>query len=239
MHTSLNGEFSNGQSSHWPAFVLPILIGIGQRLFRVLLVSLFFNLQVPMFAGAASTDEQIAAIKAQMNDAIFKVQDIVNQPVTQLKRTPGMIVGYYPFWFHPGAIKPDFNKVDVRTTQKFDYDKFQYITSDSNPGVVFRGPDVEFNPMTKYFYTDRLVPKKKLTEAEMLEINRLYRIIGHCEQQLNESQNPEPTSQESDSPLENIQRLVTTHKPVVVGSMTALVVILLLVRKMQLWQAED
>jgi hypothetical protein len=38
--------------------------------------------------------------------------------------------------------------------------------------------------MTKYFYEDRSLPKKKLTEAEMLEINRLYRVIGQCEQQL-------------------------------------------------------
>jgi len=49
--------------------------------------------------------------------------------------------------------------------------------------------------MTKYFFTDRLVPKKRLTEAEMLEINRLYRIIGHGERQLDELQNPNRCSQ--------------------------------------------
>ena len=38
--------------------------------------------------------------------------------------------------------------------------------------------------MTKYFYTDRSVPKKKLTEEEMLEINRLYRIIGQDQDRL-------------------------------------------------------
>jgi hypothetical protein len=38
--------------------------------------------------------------------------------------------------------------------------------------------------MTKYFYIDRSLPKKKLTEAEMLEINKLYRVIGACEEQL-------------------------------------------------------
>jgi hypothetical protein len=161
-----------------------------------------------------------------MDDAIFQVQHIVNQPVTQLKRTPDMIVGDYPGWFHPGAIKPNFNTVDVRTTQKFDYDQFPYVTSTLNPGVMFIGHDLEFNSMTKYFITDRSVPKKKLTEAEMLEINRLYRIIGHCEQQLDELQNPEP-------PLAKIHRLIAEHKPVVVGSMAALVVMLLLVRKRQ------
>jgi len=204
--------FSNGRTS-----LLPVIF----------LLALFLNLSGALPAVASSTDEQIAALKSQMNDAIFKVQDIVNQPVTQLKRTPDMRVGFYsPGWFHPGADKPDFNTVDVRTTQKFDYDEHQYVTSDLNPGVVFLGHELEFNSMTKYFITDRTVPKKKLTEAEMVEINRLYRIIGHCEQQLNELQNPEPLPTK-------IQRLVGEHKPVAVGSMAAVVVILLLLRKRQ------
>ena len=38
--------------------------------------------------------------------------------------------------------------------------------------------------MTKYFYEDRSLPKKKLTGEEMLEINRLYRVIGRCKEQL-------------------------------------------------------
>ncbi len=94
--------------------------------------------------GAAS------GLKAEMDDAIARVREIVNQPVTVLTRTPEMETATYsPGWFHEGAEKPDFNKV-----------------------------------MTKYFYTDRSVPKKKLTEVEMLEINRLYRIIGHDEEEL-------------------------------------------------------
>jgi len=50
--------------------------------------------------------------------------------------------------------------------------------------VVFPGSQVEFNAMTKYFYEDRTLPKKRLTEAEMLDVNRLYRIIGRCEKML-------------------------------------------------------
>ena len=91
---------------------------------------------------------------------------------------------YRPGWFHDGAIKPDFNNVDVRASRETSYDKNQYVTSDLNPGVVFLAAELEFNPMTKYFYTDRSLPKKKLPEAKMLEINRLYRIIGRCEQEL-------------------------------------------------------
>lgn len=209
---------------------LPVVSSLSRIRFRrgsFFLFTLFLSLSGSLRADASSTDEQIAAVKAQKNDAIFKVQDIVNQPVTQLKRMPGMDVAVYsPGWFHPGAETPDFNTVDVRTTQQFVYDGHQYVSSDLNPGVVFLGHELEFNSMTKYFITDRSVPKKKLTEAEMVEINRLYRIIGHCEQQLNELQNPEP-------PLTKIQRLVGEHKPVVVGCLAVVVIVLLLLRKSQ------
>jgi hypothetical protein len=142
-------------------------------------------------APPLSPEAQIAALKTEKNNAVFQVQHIVNQPVTRLKRTPNMVVSTYsPGWFHPGAGKPDFNTVDVRKTQELSYADNQYVTSDLNPGVVFLGHELEFNRMTKYFITDRSVPKKKLTEAEMLEINRLYRIIGHCNQQLDELLKP-------------------------------------------------
>ena len=191
-----------------------------------LLLALCLCLSGGLRADASSTDDQIAAVKAQMDDAIFKVQDIVNQPATQLKRTSSMVdIGFYPGWFHPGATKPNFNTVDVRTTQQFPYVN-QYVTSDLNPGVVFLGSELEFNSMTKYFITDRSVPKKKLTEAEMVEINRLYRIIGHCEDQLDDLQHPDP-------PWAKTQRLVATHKPVVVGCLAAVVVMLLFLRKRQ------
>lgn len=134
---------------------------------------------------SATTQPQRTAVEAEMKSAIEAVQRIVNQPVARFMRTPEMKVSTYrPGWFHPGAIKPDFNNVDVRRTRETSYDGKEYVTSDLNPDVVFHGDDLEFNSMTKYFYTDRTIPKKKLTEAEMLEINRLYRIIGRCEQEL-------------------------------------------------------
>lgn len=197
------------------------------RVFQMLRTALFFLvlITVSTLAGAATRDEQIAAAKAEMNSAIFRVQDIVNQPVTHLKRTPDMDVAEFsPGWFHPGAIKPDFNTVDVRKTQQLDYEGHQYVTSDLNPGEVFLGSELEFNPMTKYFYTDRSVPKKKLTEAEMLEINDLYRTIGRYEQELNELQNPE-------SPLTQIYRFMITHKPLDAGIVAVLLVTLIVVRK--------
>jgi hypothetical protein len=132
-----------------------------------------------------SPQAQIIALKRQMNDAVNRVQIIVNQPVAPVQRTPEMRVEMFgPPWFHPGAAKPDFNNVDIRTTQETPYDRYQYVSTELNPGLAWEGSELEFNSNTKMFYTDRSVPKKKLTEEEMLEINRLYRIMGRCEQQL-------------------------------------------------------
>jgi len=66
------------------------------------------------------------------------------------------------------------------------YAKYQYVTSDLNPRLVFPAKKLEFNSKTKYFYMDRSLPKKKLTEAEMLEINRLYRVIARDEDELSQ-----------------------------------------------------
>ncbi len=138
------------------------------------------------FRVAAATNappRTAAETKLELDDAIAKVRAIVNQPVTQLPERPDMqSVGVYPEgWFHPGANRPDFNNVDIRKTVESSYAKFKYVTSPLNPGVVFVASELEFNRHTKYFYTDRSLPKKKLTEPEMVEINRLYRIIGKDE----------------------------------------------------------
>ncbi len=159
------------------------------------------------FAAAAQTTNQqaqIDALNAEKSEAVQQVEKIVNQLVVGYIRQPGMEVGRYPYWFHPGAGTPDFNHVDVRTSQELPYAQFQYVASDLNPNIVFRGRDLEFNANTKLFYTNRSLPKKKLTEAEMLEINRLYRIIGHCEQQLAQINNPAPGA-ESETTTETVE----------------------------------
>lgn len=138
--------------------------------------------------GASAYEFQASeerALVAEMNDAIEQVKRIVNDPVPALPRTPDAAVGMFqPGWFHEGAIRPNFLSVDVHQTQQFPYDRFEYVTSDLNPGLMFRARDLEFNAMTKYFYTDRSTPKKRLGPAEMAEINRLYRIIGARQQDL-------------------------------------------------------
>jgi hypothetical protein len=146
--------------------------------------SAYIQYPLPAAPVADQTLDRTNALST-MDDAIDRVKAIVNQPVRQLAQTPDMEVAIYkPGWFHPGAEKPDFNTVDVRTSQSLTYDQSPYVSSDLNPGVVFIGPELEFNSMTKYFYVDRSLPKKKLTEEEMVEINRLYRIIGSCEKKL-------------------------------------------------------
>jgi hypothetical protein len=226
-------------------------IGLGQWLIRAFLLALFSNLAGAISAGAASNDEQIATLNSQMNAAILRVQQIVNQPVTELRRTPDMQVAELAGgWFHPGAGKPSFLTVDVRKTQKFPYSRFQYVTSDLDPGVVFVASELEFNPMTKYFYTNRSVPKKRLTEAEMLEINQLYRVIGRCEHQLLDLENPISTqsaeesqnSDESESPqpmLATIHRWIFTHKSIAIGIVAGLFVLLIFLRKLRAQEPAD
>lgn len=107
--------------------------------------------------------------------ATARVIEIVNQPVRHLARS-GPVAVYSPGWFHAGAIRPDFNTVDVRTTQELIYK--DHVTSDLNPTEMFIGSELEFNAMTKYFYADLSLPKKRLSGLEMEEINSLYRTIG-------------------------------------------------------------
>ena len=128
-----------------------------------------------------------AALLAErkLRRAIEIVQNIVNQPPEATPIKPGMrVTNYGELWFHPGATRPDFAHVDVRATQELSYSKFPYVTSNLNPGVAFDGAGLEFNSMLKFFYLDRTLPKKKLTEREMLEINQQYRVIAECQAQL-------------------------------------------------------
>ena len=142
-------------------------------------------------AVTGTPEEQIAKLQVQVTNAWQQVSRIVNQPVRAYVRSQNLPVSLFsPGWFHDGAIRPNFDTVDVRQTQEFPYDKAPYVTSDFNPNIVFMGRDLEFNSMTKYFYADRTIPKHKLTEAQMVEINRLYRIIGHGEAEIRRLQHP-------------------------------------------------
>ncbi len=125
----------------------------------------------------------IEKLNAETARAEQRVVAIVNQPITHLPRM-GPVGLFSPGWFHPDATKPDFNNVDIRASQEFPYDRYSHVTSDVNPSEMFIGSELEFNAMTKYFYTDRTLPKKRLSDAEMVEINGLYRVIGQDEEAL-------------------------------------------------------
>jgi hypothetical protein len=142
------------------------------------------------------------ALVAERNAAMEQVRRIVNDPVPALPRDPEARVSVYsPGWFHEGAHRPDFSS-DVRRTQQLPYQRFEYVTSDLNPGLMFRGRDVEFNPMLKYFYTDRSLPKKRLSESEMAEINRLFGVIAAREADLARlrGEPPPPAGEAEDAP---------------------------------------
>lgn len=146
-------------------------------------------------AADTSKADSLATYMSDRTNAWLRVLEIVNRPVVAYRRAPAMSVAVLTEgWFHEGAIKPDFNTVDVRQTQEFPYAKNRYITSRLNPGFVFLGPELEFNAMLKYFYTNRSLPKRRLTEAEMIEINDLYRIIGRCEDEIAQLQAPRSSS---------------------------------------------
>jgi hypothetical protein len=143
--------------------------------------------RAPVGPGQApSVADEIAVAKKQLKDAIDKVIVIVNQPPPSVPRTPDLKVAWYgDTWFHPGATTPDFRNVDIRKTQDLsNYSRYAYVSSNMTANVAFPGDALEFNSMTKFFYQDRNLPKKRLTEAEMVEINRLYRVIALSEDQL-------------------------------------------------------
>jgi hypothetical protein len=143
-----------------------------------------FGLTGLLLAVAAAifwTSQSIGEPSADIARAEQRVIEIVNQPITHLPRS-GTFATFSPGWFHPGAIKPDFDNVDIRATQELLYDAYDHVTSDLNPTEMFIGRELEFNAMTKYFYTDRTLPKKRLSDSEMVEINGLYRVIGRNEQ---------------------------------------------------------
>jgi hypothetical protein len=139
--------------------------------------------------ATASLRKALERFQQEMTQTVFRVQAIVNQvPATCSPPEPGegsKIVG-----LHEGAIKPDFNTVDVSKSQDA-YEKYseRALSVEGAPNVYYLCKDCEFNIQLKYFYTRRDLAKKKLTTNEMQEINRLYRILGNDEKQIVRLQN--------------------------------------------------
>ncbi len=183
------------------------------------------------FALSAGKQAQIDALNLEMTNAMDQVRTIVNQPVIRIARVPGMLVGKGKDWFDVAVVKPDFDHIDVRLSQVFPYTNYDYVTSDLNPGVVFLARDLEFNHYLKYFYTDYSLPKKRLTEPEMLQINRLYRIIGHCQQQLEVLQEPD-SERIADSVLTRFPMLKSSSARIVLPTLLVLGIVFLILRRL-------
>lgn len=140
---------------------------------------------VNRLATGLTNHDRLVTVELELTNAWQRVLQIVNRPARAFARPQrAHVYVYNEGWFHEGAMRPDFNNVDVRAHQDLVYAKYEYVTSVLNPGVVFIGRELEFNSMTKYFYTNRSLPKCRLSEAEMVEINQLYRTIGRCEDEL-------------------------------------------------------
>ena len=124
---------------------------------------------------AAAIQAQGTAARAEMDAAMGRVRGIVNQTPPTVPRPPPDAESYH-YGFHPGALMPDFAHADLYSTRELW--KGDYVNMDTAPGIFYRSADCEFNPQTKFFYTNRDVPKKKLTDAEIAEVVRLYRAIA-------------------------------------------------------------
>jgi hypothetical protein len=125
---------------------------------------------------------QIAADTLEMNQAVDRVKEIVNRPAPFVAPKEGMNISWWDgSWFHLGADVPNYATVDVSKTRESPYIEYPYVGTNLHPDMVFAGRDLEFNSQTKLYYTDRSLPKRKLSRAEMAEINRLYRVIGRCQ----------------------------------------------------------
>lgn len=120
------------------------------------------------------------ATRAAMDVAIQRVQAIVNQVPPAVSKPTG--AESWNYGFHPGATKPDFDSTDIVSGRElWPHD---YIDMQGSPNVYYRGTDCEFNSQTKFFYTNRAVPKKRLTDVEYQELVRLYRFLGKCQRDL-------------------------------------------------------
>jgi len=170
-----------------------------RRFWRVVSLVLFFNVSLlpallsQTAASIENTNKSVVELQLEMTNAFHQVAAIVNRPPRAFARTSQMDTTVFENgWFHAGATKPDFSNVDVRQSQEVYSARYKskYVASDLNLKMVFLTEEIEFNAATKFFYTNRTLPKRKLTEAEMLQINDLYRIIGRCERAIMRIQNP-------------------------------------------------
>lgn len=142
-------------------------------------------------SSALAAHLEIAAIRLKRARTEDRIRTLVNQPPPGVPRTVRMRVQTISgAWYPETATAPDYATADVRTSQQKNYDGRGYLATGSNPGLAYFGDELEFNPVLNYFYVDRSVPKRKLTSAEMDQINGLFREIADCDKRLKSSRPP-------------------------------------------------
>jgi hypothetical protein len=137
--------------------------------------------QAPVPADEGAVTPQVADARAKLGEALAKARAMINQPVTSYPMTEELRAKaslYEDGWFHPGADIPNFIDIHIERSQEPYGSQYEWVTSNLTPGLVFRSADCEYNAATKFFYMDRTVPKKKLTQPEMLRLDAIYHQIG-------------------------------------------------------------
>ena len=132
---------------------------------------------------AAPASANTPVTRADLDAAVARIRAIVNQ-VPPVVTKPDSAESWKS-GFHPGALKPDFDHADLFSTRETL--PGPYMDMEGAPGVFYLSDQCEFNPQTKFFYANRQLPKKKLTDAEYQELVRLYRFVGRCQHDLNVS----------------------------------------------------
>lgn len=134
---------------------------------------------------------EIAALRLKRARAEDRIRAIVNQPAPiQVRTTRMRVQTTHGAWYPEAASAPDFAVADARATQQKNYDGKGYLAAAADPGAVYLGDDIEYNPVLSYYYADRTIPKKKLRPEEMEEINALFRSIAECDRQLKSPPTP-------------------------------------------------
>ncbi|MBE7210460.1 MAG: hypothetical protein INR65_05530, partial [Gluconacetobacter diazotrophicus] len=161
--------------------------------------------QTPAFPGivalarpalqAATPDKVLAglqgkaagAARAEFDKTTHQVQAIVNQVPPMVPKPPAG-AEVYGYDYHPGANPPDYDATNLVGTRELW--KGEYVYIQSVPNVYYRAADCEFNPQTKFFFTSRTVPKKKLTDTEYAELTRLYHLLGQQQKAIDNVPSP-------------------------------------------------
>jgi hypothetical protein len=139
----------------------------------------------PQFArvSPAEIERSLASrpVVSEAQTVTNEIQAIVNQTPTVLPAKVGTTT-----WigFHAGAMKPNFRSITLDELKR----GRQFYTVDSTsmdgaPTVFYVARETEFNPMTKFFYTDRTKAKKRLSDAEYDRLLVLYHRLGEIEGQ--------------------------------------------------------